>query len=187
MGGLKDEECRTNFRQRVSIHDAARETLSALLPRKKFAFASAETKSTYNSVRVARSAGDVNQERKLCRKLQQDRDNEWTSKAKEFEKVWEDKNSRKPYALLKQYGGKVKTCSLVLNTASAKAVGEATPPMWRDHFKTLLNRQAPSATELELVLRPAYAANDKPPTELEVLVCNQKMRNETSGGEALKC
>ncbi|KAK6731058.1 hypothetical protein RB195_007492 [Necator americanus] len=76
--GLKDDECRRKFCQRVSIHvgvrtrkklsdddsftkciqDAARETLPVLLPRKKFAFASAKTKSTYNSVCVARSAGD---------------------------------------------------------------------------------------------------------------------------------
>ncbi|KAK6762482.1 hypothetical protein RB195_023271 [Necator americanus] len=76
MAGLKDGECRTKFRQCVSIHvgvrtrkkfsdadsfiksiqDAARETLPVLLPRKKFAFAFAETKSTYNSVCVARSA-----------------------------------------------------------------------------------------------------------------------------------
>ncbi|KAK6763285.1 hypothetical protein RB195_023842 [Necator americanus] len=100
MAVLKDDVCRTKFRQRVSIHvgvrtrkklsdadsftkriqDAARETLPVLLPRKKFAFASAETKSTYNSVCVARSAGDFNQEkclrRKLRRQLQQDRDNE---------------------------------------------------------------------------------------------------------------
>ncbi|KAK6762857.1 hypothetical protein RB195_023528 [Necator americanus] len=100
MAVLKDDECRTKFRQRVSIHvgvrtrkklsdadsftkciqDAARETLPVLLPRKKFAFASAETKSTYNSVCVALSAGDFNQEkhfrRKLRRQLQQDRDNE---------------------------------------------------------------------------------------------------------------
>ncbi|KAK6754741.1 hypothetical protein RB195_013620 [Necator americanus] len=73
MAGLKDDECRTKFRQRVSIHvgvrakkklrdadsftkciqDAARETLPVLLPRKKFAFAFAETKSTYNTVCVA--------------------------------------------------------------------------------------------------------------------------------------
>ncbi|KAK6742019.1 hypothetical protein RB195_009720 [Necator americanus] len=63
MAGLKDDECRRKFRQRVSIHvrvrtrkklsdadsftnyiqDAARETLPVLLPRKKFAF-------SYNSV-----------------------------------------------------------------------------------------------------------------------------------------
>ncbi|KAK6764168.1 hypothetical protein RB195_024477 [Necator americanus] len=101
MAGLKDDECRRKFRQRVSIHvvvrtrkklsdadsfteciqDAAKETLPVLLPRKKFAFASAETKSTYNSVYVARSAGDFNQEkrlrRKLRRQLQQDRDRLW--------------------------------------------------------------------------------------------------------------
>ncbi|KAK6740816.1 hypothetical protein RB195_008967 [Necator americanus] len=100
MASLKDDEFRTKFRQRVSIHvgvrtrkkysdadsftkytqDAAKETLPVLLPRKKFAFASAETKSTYNSVCVARSAGDFNQEmrlrRKLRRQLQQDLDNE---------------------------------------------------------------------------------------------------------------
>ncbi|KAK6726427.1 hypothetical protein RB195_004629 [Necator americanus] len=111
MAGLKDDECRRKFRQRVSIHvgvrtrkklsdadsftkciqDAARETLPVLLPRKKFVFASAETKSTYNSVCVARSGGDFNQEKRLRRKvrrqLQQDRDNEWTSRAMEFEKV----------------------------------------------------------------------------------------------------
>ncbi|KAK6763112.1 hypothetical protein RB195_023717 [Necator americanus] len=89
MASLKDEESRTEFRQRVSIHagvrtrkklsdadsftkciqNAARETLPVLLPRKKFAFASAETKSTYNSVCVARSAGDFKQEKRLKRKL----------------------------------------------------------------------------------------------------------------------
>ncbi|KAK6765000.1 hypothetical protein RB195_025077 [Necator americanus] len=118
MTGLKDDECRTKFRQRVSIHvgvrtrkklsdansftkciqEAARETLPVLLPQKKFAFASAETKSTYNSVCVARSADDFNQEkrlrRKLRRQLQEDRDNEWT-RAMEFEKSWVDRNLRK--------------------------------------------------------------------------------------------
>ncbi|KAK6759312.1 hypothetical protein RB195_021107 [Necator americanus] len=127
MASLKDDECRTKFRQRVSIHvgvrtkkklsdadsftnciqDAARETLPVLLPRKKFAFASPETKSTYNSgnfrerllaaswmhfvkeLCVARSTGDFNQEkrhrRKLRRELQLNRDKEYTSRAMEFE------------------------------------------------------------------------------------------------------
>ena len=207
MAGLKDDECRTKFRQRVSIHvgvrtrkklsdadsftkciqDAARETLPVLLPRKKFAFASAETKSTYNSVCVARSAGDFNQEkrlrRKLRRQLQQDRDNEWTSRAMEFEKAWEDRNPRKAYALLKQYSGKMKRCSHVLNTANGVAVGGATLPIWKEHFKTLLNRLAPSAPELEHVHRPTYAVNEEPPTESEVLVCIQKMKNGKSGGD----
>ncbi|KAK6765386.1 hypothetical protein RB195_025346 [Necator americanus] len=206
MAGLKDDECRRKFRQRVSIHvgvrtrkklsdagsftkciqDAARETLPVLLPRKKFAFASAETKSTYNSVCVARSVGDFNQEkrlrRKLRRQLQQDRDNEWTSRAMEFEKAWEDRNPRKAYALLKQYSGKMKRCSHVLNTANGVAVGEATLPISKEHFKTLLNRLAPSAPELEHVHRPTYAVNEEPPTESEVLVCIQKMKNGKSGG-----
>ncbi|KAK6728717.1 hypothetical protein RB195_006014 [Necator americanus] len=42
---------------------------------------------------VALSSGDFNQEKCLTRKprrqLQQDRDNEWTSRAMEFEKAWE--------------------------------------------------------------------------------------------------
>ncbi|KAK6742718.1 hypothetical protein RB195_010156 [Necator americanus] len=138
MAGLKDDECRTKFRQRASIHvgvrtrknlndadsfmkciqDVAKETLPVLLPRKKFAAASAKTKSTYN-----------------C----QDRDNEWTSRAMEFEKAWEDRNPRKAYALLKQYSGK------------EVAVGETTLRIWREHFKTLLNRLAQSAPELEHV------------------------------------
>ncbi|KAK6736321.1 hypothetical protein RB195_019164 [Necator americanus] len=205
--GLKDDECRSKFRQHVSIHvgvrtrkklndadsftkciqDAARETLPVLLPRKKFAFASAETKSTYNSLCVARSAGDVNQEkrlrRKLRRQLQQDRGNEWTSRAMEFEKAWEDRNPRKAYAVLKQYSGKMKRCSPVLNTANGVAVGKATLPIWKEHFKTLLNRLAPSAPELEHVHRPTYAVNEEPPTESEVPVCIQKMKNGKSGGD----
>ncbi|KAK6763714.1 hypothetical protein RB195_024152 [Necator americanus] len=187
MAGLKDDECRTKFRQLVSIHDAARETLQVLLPWKKFAFASAETKSTYNSVCVARSADDFNQEkrlrRKLRRQLQQDRDNEWTSRAMEFEKAWEDRNPRKACALLKQYSGKMKRCSPVLNNANGVPVGEAFLPIWREHFKTLLNRLAPSTPELEHVHRPTYAVNEEPPTESEVLVCIQKMKNGKSGGD----
>ncbi|KAK6736618.1 hypothetical protein RB195_019361 [Necator americanus] len=143
MAGLKDDECRRKFCQRVSIHvgDAARETLPVLLPRKKFAFASEETKSTYNSVCVARSAGEFNQEkrlrRKLRRQLQQGRGNEWTSRAMEFEKAWEDRNPRKAYALLKQYSGKMKRCSPVLNTANVVAVSEATLPIWKEPASTV--------------------------------------------------
>ncbi|KAK6734731.1 hypothetical protein RB195_018118 [Necator americanus] len=109
---------------------------------------------------MCRSIGEFNQEkhlrRRLRRQLQQDYDNEWTSRAIEFENLWEDKNPRKAYALLKQYSGKMKRCSPVLNTANEVAVGEATLPIWRKHFKTLLNRQAPSAPELEHVHRPTY-------------------------------
>ncbi|KAK6734569.1 hypothetical protein RB195_018015 [Necator americanus] len=207
MAGLKDDECRRKFRQRVSIHvgvrtrkklsdadsftkciqDAAMETLPVLLQRKKFAFASAETKSTYNSVCVARSAGDFNQEKRLRRKvrhqLQQDRDNERTSRAIEFEKAWEDRNPRKAYALLKQYSFKMKRCSSVLNTASGVDVGEATLPIWKEHFKTLLNRLAPSAPELEHIHRPTYSVKEEPPTVSEVLVCIQKMKKGKSGGD----
>ncbi|KAK6763987.1 hypothetical protein RB195_024351 [Necator americanus] len=126
------------------IQDTSRETLPVLLSRKK---------------------------KKLRRQLQQDRDNEWTSRAMEFEKAWEDKNPLKAYGLLRQYSSKMKRCSSVLNTANGVAVGEATLPIWRDHLKTLLNRQAPPAPELEHVHRPTYALNEEPPTDSEVLVC----------------
>ncbi|KAK6748901.1 hypothetical protein RB195_001493 [Necator americanus] len=137
-----------------------------------------------HSACVARSAGDFNQEKtKLRRQLQQDRDNEWTSRAVKFEKAWEDSNPRKAYALIKQYSGKMKRCSHVLSTANGVAVGEATLPIWKEHFKTLLNRLAPSAPELEHVHRLTYAVNEEPPTESEVLVCIQKMKNGKSGGD----
>ncbi|KAK6726553.1 hypothetical protein RB195_004715 [Necator americanus] len=108
----------------------------------------------------------------------------------EFEKAWEDRNLWKAYALLKQYSGKMKRCSPVLNTANGVPVGETTLPIWRKHFNTLLNRLAPSAPELEHVHRPTYAFNEEPPTESEVLACTQKMKNGKSGGEdglAQKC
>ncbi|KAK6745470.1 hypothetical protein RB195_011910 [Necator americanus] len=79
----------------------------------------------------------------LSEQLQQDRDNGWTSRAMEFEKA------RKAYALLKQYSSKMKRCSPVLNTAIGVTADETTLPIWREHFKTLLNRQAQLAPELE--------------------------------------
>ncbi|KAK6742433.1 hypothetical protein RB195_009979 [Necator americanus] len=84
--------------------DAAKETIPVQMPRKNFAFAFAEIRSTYNSVYVVRSAGDFNQEKRLRRKsrrqLQQDHDNGWTSDAVEFEKALKDKSPRKIYAEL---------------------------------------------------------------------------------------
>ncbi|KAK6742351.1 hypothetical protein RB195_009926 [Necator americanus] len=77
----------------------------------------------------------------------------------------------------------MKRCSPVLNTANGVAVGEATLPIRRDHFKALLNRQAPSAPELEHVHRPTYVVNEEPPTESEVVVCIQKMKNGKCGGD----
>ncbi|KAK6749457.1 hypothetical protein RB195_001830 [Necator americanus] len=73
-------------------------------------------------------------------------------------------------------------CSPVLNIANGVDVGEAAFPIWRDHFKTLLNHLAPSAPELEHVHRPTYAVNEEPPTESEVLVYIQKMKDRKSGG-----
>ncbi|KAK6734773.1 hypothetical protein RB195_018143 [Necator americanus] len=100
----------------------------------------------------------------------------------EFGKAWEHQNPRKACALLKQYCDKMKRCSPVLNSANGVAVGEATLPIWRD-FKALLNRLAPSAPELEHVHRPTCAVNEEPPTESEVLVCIQKIKNGKSGGD----
>ncbi|KAK6762263.1 hypothetical protein RB195_023106 [Necator americanus] len=92
----------------------------------------------------------------------------------EFEKAWEDRNPRKAYVLVKQYSGKMKRSSPVLNTANGVAVDEATLPFCRDHFKTLLNRKAPSAPELEHVHRLTNAVNEEPPSVSEVLLCLQK-------------
>ncbi|KAK6742954.1 hypothetical protein RB195_010307 [Necator americanus] len=77
----------------------------------------------------------------------------------------------------------MKTCSPVLNTASGKPFSETALPIWRDHFKTLLNRQTPSAPELEHIHRSTYAVKEEPPAESEALVCIQKMKNGISGGD----
>ncbi|KAK6745840.1 hypothetical protein RB195_012140 [Necator americanus] len=100
---------------------------------------------------VLSSGVHVGQRRKS---VQQDRDNEWTSRAMEFEKAWEHRNPRKAYALLKQ-----------------------------EHFETLLNRLAPSAPELEHVHRPTYAINEEPPTKSDFLFCIQKMKDGKSSGD----
>ncbi|KAK6762450.1 hypothetical protein RB195_023246 [Necator americanus] len=81
----------------------------------------------------------------------------------------------------------MKRCSPVLNTASGVAVGEATLPNWRKHFKTLVNRQVLLAPELEHVHRPTYAVNEKALSESEILLCIQKMTNGRSGENDGKC
>ncbi|KAK6761752.1 hypothetical protein RB195_022721 [Necator americanus] len=43
------------------------------------------------------------------------------SRAREFEKAWEDENPRKAYALTKQFSGEVKRCPPVLKTANGVA------------------------------------------------------------------
>ncbi|KAK6759313.1 hypothetical protein RB195_021108 [Necator americanus] len=77
----------------------------------------------------------------------------------------------------------MKRCSPVLNTVNGVAVGEATLPIWMEHFNTLLHRLAPSAPELEHVHRPTYAVNEEPTTETEALVCIQEMKNGKFGGD----
>ncbi|KAK6765268.1 hypothetical protein RB195_025268 [Necator americanus] len=140
MAGLKDDECRTKFRQRVSIHVGVR-TRKKLSDRFLHKVHQGHCKG--NAPGSIAAEEEKRLRRKLRRQLQQDRDNEWTSRAMEFEKAWEDRNPRKAYALLKQYSGKMKRCSPVLNTANGVAVGEATLPIWKEHFKILLNRLAP--------------------------------------------
>ncbi|KAK6748093.1 hypothetical protein RB195_000989 [Necator americanus] len=189
MADLKDEECRKKSRQRVSIHVGVRtrkKLSDADFFKKSIQDAAKETLQFYcreRSLLLHRKPNPRTILRKLRRQLQQDRDNEWSSRAMEFEKAWEDRNPRKAYALQKQYSSKMKRCSSVLNTANGVAVGGATLPIWREHFKTLLNRQAPSSPELECVHRLTYAVNEEPPTESEVLVCIQKMKNGKSGGD----
>ncbi|KAK6734836.1 hypothetical protein RB195_018180 [Necator americanus] len=63
--------------------------LPVSLPNMNFAFASAKTRSTCNSVSINRTTGYLCQEKRLKGKrrcqLKRDRKNEWTSRAKEFE------------------------------------------------------------------------------------------------------
>ncbi|KAK6735679.1 hypothetical protein RB195_018732 [Necator americanus] len=171
MADLKDNECRTKFRQPVSIHVGARLCICGNKTHVQFFIARATlVTSTTKSVLEGSCVDNCNK-------------TEWTSRAMEFEKAWEDRNPRKAYAPLKQYSGKMKICSPVLNTANGGAVGEATLPIWKEHFKTLLNRLAPSAPEPEHVHRPIYAVNEEPPTMSEVLFCIQKMKNGKCGGD----
>ncbi|KAK6760313.1 hypothetical protein RB195_021693 [Necator americanus] len=55
---------------------------------------------------VTLATDDFSQEKRLrrrfCRQQKRDRENEWTSRAKEFEKVLDDRNPRKPYILARQ-------------------------------------------------------------------------------------
>ncbi|KAK6761224.1 hypothetical protein RB195_022332 [Necator americanus] len=129
MAGLKNEECRTKFRQRVSIHVEVR-------TRKKLSDADSFTTSTKKG--VLEGSCVVN-----CNKAA------ITSESR-------DRRSLK--------SGKMKRCS-VLDTANGVAVGEAPLPIWRDHFKTLLNREAPCVPEREHIKRAANpAVNEEPPT-----------------------
>ncbi|KAK6746500.1 hypothetical protein RB195_000021 [Necator americanus] len=108
------------------IRDAARKNLSVSLGGRTFAYA--ETISTYNSVCVARTTGEFSQEKRLTRRCHRHLkgENKWSSRTKEFEKAWEEKDPRKAYTLLMQYRSKTKGCSPVLNSASGVVDGEST-------------------------------------------------------------
>ncbi|KAK6763946.1 hypothetical protein RB195_024328 [Necator americanus] len=171
--GVKDKECRTKLHQSGSIHVEVR-------TRRKLR---STTRSTYNSVWVARSTSDFNKkkrQRRKFRQLQQDRDKKLTSRWKDHEKAWEDKNPRQGYASLEQYSGKMKRRSQVLNTTNEVAVGEPTLPIRKNHFKTL---QAPSVSRTRYVDRRTYAVNEEPSTESEILVCIRRTKNGESGGD----
>ncbi|KAK6764321.1 hypothetical protein RB195_024588 [Necator americanus] len=98
----------------LSLMEAAEKTLPVLAPKKRFSFWSAETSSAYNSSCVARNTGNFSEEkrlrRKLRRQLKRDHESEWTSRTKEFEKAWKDKNQWKVNALLENYSGLMKKC-----------------------------------------------------------------------------
>ncbi|KAK6739955.1 hypothetical protein RB195_008437 [Necator americanus] len=119
--------------------------------RKMFAFQWEKTRFTYNSAFFAPITYDFDHETRLKMKfrrlVQEDRDNKWTSRAK-----W------------------TKRCSTFLSTANGVAVVEATLPIQGHHFSTLLDRQTPSALELEHVHRQIYAVDEEPPTQSEVLI-----------------
>ncbi|KAK6727727.1 hypothetical protein RB195_005419 [Necator americanus] len=87
-------------------------------------------RSTYNSVCVARITSDLNQKKRLRRKWcpqpKRDRQKEWTSRAKKFERAFEDMNPKKSSALLRQYSGKMERRSPLLNTVNGVVLGEPT-------------------------------------------------------------
>ncbi|KAK6761795.1 hypothetical protein RB195_022761 [Necator americanus] len=61
---------------------------------------------------------------------------------------------------------------------------EGTLSIWREHLKTLLNRQAPSVPELVHVQGQTYTTvSEEAQTESEVLVCIEKMKSGKSGGD----
>ncbi|KAK6760860.1 hypothetical protein RB195_022071 [Necator americanus] len=136
MAGLKDDECRTKFRQGLFMlkHGPGRslamlipsQSASRTLQRKPFRF--------YSCGRSLPSHLRQENPRTILYVLPV---------------ALATSTRKRAGALLKQYNGKKKRCSPVLNTANGVAVGEAALPTWRDHFKTLLNRQAPSPHELE--------------------------------------
>ncbi|KAK6744420.1 hypothetical protein RB195_011243 [Necator americanus] len=134
IAGLKGDECRTNFRQRVFIHaeDAAKETLLVQMPRKKFAPAETRCTTLYVSCKHWR--------------FQPGREGSCVVNCNNIAIT----SGRRERRSLKS--GKMKRCSPVLNTANGKAVDEATLPFWRGHFKALLNRQPPAAPERERVI-----------------------------------
>ncbi|KAK6752235.1 hypothetical protein RB195_003575 [Necator americanus] len=53
----------------------------------------------------------------------------------------------------------------VPNTANGVTAGKETLPIWRNHFKDMLNPQTSSVPELQHVDGPTYAVNEEPPTE----------------------
>ncbi|KAK6734600.1 hypothetical protein RB195_018034 [Necator americanus] len=85
LPGLKNEHCRKKFRQRVSIS-------IGLGIKRKVEDLDSFTKCILEAAK--KTLPEKHLKRGLHHQLECDRENGWTSRTKEFEKTWEDKNPR---------------------------------------------------------------------------------------------
>ncbi|KAK6727544.1 hypothetical protein RB195_005309 [Necator americanus] len=79
----------------------------------------------------------------------------------------------------------MKRQSPVLNTANgvAEMSRDLTLPILREHCNTLLNRLTLPVPELVHAQRQTYTTvSEEPPTESEIRVCIQKMKDGKPGG-----
>ncbi|KAK6763757.1 hypothetical protein RB195_024187 [Necator americanus] len=108
--------------------------------------------------------------RKLCPYPKRDSKNEWTSRAGSMKGNKRTRTRKKHMLYREAMFGSSQHCQ--------RSVGQAALPMWREHFNTLLEQQAPPLPELEHVQRPRYTAvSERPPTLSKVLASIQKMKN----------
>ncbi|KAH7697187.1 endonuclease-reverse transcriptase [Aphelenchoides avenae] len=135
----------------------------------------------------SRRTGDERAQRRtrnaLRRRLRQDRELIWERRIEDMSDAWKCGNSRKVYALLRRYGGKLKAGSDTLEANGTCVANEECLDAWRLHFSQLLNRPPPTGEPLRTPEKPPYQCSEEPPSLEEVEAAIRKMKNRKAAGE----
>ena len=128
----------------------------------------AATERLVSKTAEARRRNDMQQAKRarnaIRRQLERDRYELWQRRIEDIDDAWRSNNSKKVYALLRRYSGKLKAAPDTLEVDGTCVTGERCLTAWENHFSNLLNRPPPAGEPLLPEMRPTYGIEEGPTT-----------------------